>query len=139
MQNLIYSSQSVQLELKLQADQIIQRTMTRLFWNNTYLISAQADVRDVAELQWLANHMLEQCHRIVVLATPLEDTHLIVAKSAHIPYLYVDEIMDTLISTFGGRYHGNRSFAQATVYQIDQIPEIIDFAVESIVVAMPNE
>jgi len=138
MQNLIYSTSSRQLELKLQADQIIQRTMTFLRGHNIYLISAQADVTNIGELQWLVNHMLEQCHRIVVLAAQLEDNHLIVAKSPHIPHLYVDEIMDTIISAHGGSYNGNKTFAHATFYQYDLIPDIIDHAVESIVVAMPN-
>jgi len=137
MKRLIYQTQCKHLNLNIQLDDIIQRTMTRLYWNNIYLISAEAQVDDMVQLRWMAQSMLQQCNRVVVLATQLEDLNLIVAKSANVSHLYVDEIMESITSVYGGKYAGTSVFAEATFYQAQMMPDIIDHAVESIVVAMP--
>ncbi len=91
------------------------------------------------QLRWIVNSMIQQCNRVVVLAAPLEDLNLIVAKSANVSHLYVDEIMDAIVSTYGGQYHGNSTLAEASFYHFEMMSDIIDYAVESIVVAMPYE
>ena len=139
MENLIYWTPSKHYELTLEADQIVQRTMTRLKGNNIDLISAWADVDNIVDLQWLVEYMLQTCNRIVILASQFEDMNLIVAKSAHIQHLYIDEIMDLLVAKYKGCYHGNSTCSHATFYQYDMIPDVIDFVVESVVIAMPKE
>jgi hypothetical protein len=138
MENLICHTQPQHLELRLQADAIVKRTMTRLKECNIYLISAQTEVDNIAQLHWLAHDMLQQCHRVVVLASQFEDMNLIVAKSANVSHLYADEIMKSIFSVYRGQYNRrNNAFTQATFYQYNMMPEIIDYAVESVVVALP--
>ena len=138
MKNTILQPPSQRIKLKTQAEIIIQRTMTQLSGSNIHLISAQAEVNTVGDLQWLAQYMLLKCNRIVVLASQCEDTNLIVAKSTNIDHLYVDEVIYSISSRFGGEYSGNNLLMHGTIYQFGKIPEIIDHAVESIVVARPS-
>lgn len=138
MNNIIDCLEDCDKGLSHQADEIVQRAMTRLHWSNIHLISAQAEVDNIAQLHWLAHDMLQQCHRVVVLASQFEDMTLVIARSSNVSYLYVDEIMKSILSVYTGQYNkSNSTFTQATFYQYDMMPEIIDYAVESIVVAMP--
>lgn len=123
--------------LQNQADEIIQRTMFRLFWNNIYLISGQTAVDNIEHLQWIVNHIRHDCNRIVVLTAESEFTHLIVAKSANISHLSVNQVLRPLIDSYSGQISGSKSFAQATFYKQDIAPDIIDNVVESIIIALP--
>lgn len=126
-------------KLVSQANQLVHRKMTRLLWNHIDLMSAEIEGDSVGQLYGLANHLRQTCNRVVVLALQSEFTHLIVTKSADIPHLYVDEILDVLSKDYGGQYSKDQAFGHGTFYQQDIIPELIDRVVESIVIALPYE
>lgn len=138
MKDMIYRLEHYDKWLPHQADEIVQRTMSRLLWNNVYLISAETEVETIGHLHWLAHYILLKCNRIVVLTLQSEFTHLIIAKSNDVSYLHVNEILSSLTKVYGGDSNGNKSFAHATFYKPDIAPEIIDRAVESVVIALPN-
>lgn len=130
-------SDSIYTTLRLQGDDIIRRTMEFINWADVYLVSAQADVQDLPQLYWLANYIRFQCNRMVVLATELEFTHVIVAKSNDILYPHADEILMNLTEAYDGLLSGDTQIADATFYQSNIAPNLIDWAVEAIIVSMP--
>ena len=127
------------IALENQANEIVRRTMIRLFWNNIDLISGETDVDNIATLQWLANHIRHDCNRIVVLTAQSEFTHLIVAKSADISHLHMGNILSCIATDYGGQSNGSAAFAQATFYKQHIAPELIDSTIESIIVALPYD
>ena len=137
MNKIIYRLENHNERLIDQADAIVKRSMTRLFGNNVHLISAETEVDTVEQLHWLANTMRHDCNRVVVLTMQSEFSHLVIAKSNNISCLDVNEILGQLIKDYGGQFSGNSSMAYATFYKQDIVSEIIDRAVESIIVALP--
>jgi len=120
-----------------QADTLAQQKMTRLLWNNIDLIFSEIELESLGELQALAKHLCYTCNRVVILGMQSELTHMIVAKSSDISHLYANEILSALATDYGGQSYGDKTFAQATFYQHDIISDLIDSAVQSVIVALP--
>jgi alanyl-tRNA synthetase len=137
MNNIIHPLGHNNKRLHQQADEIAHRAMTRLYWSNVYLISTRAEVDNVGYLYRLANTLLCTCNRVIVLTLQSEFTHLIVAKSSNVSSLHANETLAPLIKDYGGESNGDESFAHATFYNQDMMPEIVDRAVESIIVRLP--
>ena len=127
------------LNIRRQADEIVRRTMTPISWTDVNLVSAEASVSDISELQQLVDFIRQQCNRIVVLAWQSEFTHLIIAKSNNVPFLCTHEIAQPITEEYDGILVGDQWFSQVTLYKDNIIPELIDRAVELIIVALPYE
>lgn len=125
------------LSLIQEAEAIVRRSMTRLRWQNIDLIYAETDYQSITEILFIAYYLRQTCSRIVILTAQGEFTHLTIAKSANVSYLYVDEIVEQINRPYQGIMNGDDLWAQATFNQHDIAPLIIDNAVESIIVAMP--
>ncbi|GEM_PF-1646846 len=119
------------------ADSIIKRTMTHLHDKNIDLISAETDVATFSDLQRIAQHMTKTCGRVVILTSQDEFTYLIMAKSANVQHLYVDEIVSEIASNYGAHTSGDAYSAMAQFHQQNITPELIDTAVESAIIAIP--
>lgn len=138
MNSIMYrSGDCSQATLAQQADSLAQQKMTRLLWNPIDLIFAEIELESIGELQAVVKHLCHTCNRVVILGMQSEMTHLIVAKSSNISHLYANEILAKLAQDYGGRSYGDKSFAQGTFHRHDIIADLIDRAVESIVVALP--
>lgn len=120
------------------AQQIIKRAMTRLHWKYVDIIYTEVEVLNFAELKFLARYISQVCGRVVVLTLRGEDTHLVISKSGNITHLYVNEIVQEIAQTYGGTASGDEMFATLTSHRPDFIPEMIDMAVQSVIVAIPS-
>jgi len=119
------------------ADEIVEQSMVPLCDKNIKLIYRETYARSLTELRLISKFIIQKCGRVMILTSQDEATHLVIAKSKNVEHLYVDEIIDEIIKRHGGEKAGDEYFATATFNQLDIIPQIIDQAVEAIVVAMP--
>jgi alanyl-tRNA synthetase len=120
-----------------QVDELEQRKMTPLLWNNIDLISAEVEGITIGELYILANQLRKTCNRVIILALQDESEHLIVTKSANVLHLNVGEILGSLSQDYGGQSSEDKAFVHATFNRQGILPELIDRVLESVVVALP--
>ena len=139
MNNIINLLEDRNEGLHHQADEIVRRNMVRLLWSNVYFISSQTEVKSIGHLYTLADYIRRECNRVLVLTLVSEFTHLIVATSNNIGYLNIDETLSPLIKKYNGQIQINRegSFVHVTFYKQDIVSELVDSAIESIIVALP--
>ncbi len=138
MKDILFSD-SCNLPLVQEAEAIVKRSMVKLYPNkNVHLLYTEVDVKSVGEMLCIARYLRKTCDRIIILTIQDEFTHLVVAKSSNIPYLYVNEVVQKINRVYRGQMCGDEFLAYSSFYRHDIVPYIVDLAVESVIVAMPH-
>jgi hypothetical protein len=138
MDHLINQEASDYFHLQLEANEIIRRTMTHLWGTNIFLISAETSITESEQLCWLAQEMCKSCNRVVILVSQSEYTQLVIAKSTNVEYLDVDEIAESIAQNYDSQSYENTRLAHVIFTKLDIMPNILDQAVESVIIALPS-
>lgn len=136
MKDILFSD-ICNLPLIQEAEAIVKRSMVKLHPRNVHLLYTEVDVESVGEMLYIAHYLRKTCDRIIILTMQDEFSHLVVAKSPNIAYLYVDEIVQNINHVYKGEMNGDEFLAYSSFYRDDIVPDIVDMAVESVIVAMP--
>ena len=138
MDHLINQEASDYFQLQLEANEIIRRTMTHLWGTKIFLISAETSIDKSEQLCWLAQEICKSCNRVVVLVSQSEYTQLVIAKSTNVDYLDVDEIAESIAHKYHSQSYEHTRLVHVIFTRLDIMSNILDQAVESIIIALPS-